>query len=189
MAAEDMDFPVTTHAPTDPRCWYQQSWFGGDTIEASTRGSPFALPGAISSTELATVLLVDDDVIDVTAVRRAFHELKIANPLVVARNGIEAFEMLRGENGYAKLRAPFLILLDLNMPRMGGMEFLEEPRVDPELHRSLVIVMTTSAAEEDRDRAYGQNVAGFVLKSRPGQTFGQTIAALENYWRAIELPD
>jgi CheY-like chemotaxis protein len=97
--------------------------------------------------------------------------------------------MPRGENDHAKLETPFLILLDLNMPRMGGIEFLKELRGDPELRRTLVFVMTTSAAEEDRERAYEYNVAGYVLKDRPRQTFVQSIAALESYWRTIELPD
>jgi len=139
--------------------------------------------------ETATILLVDDDAIDVAAIRRAFRKLEIVNPIAVARNGIEALDMLRGENGQAKLETPFLILLDLNMPRMGGIEFLKELRADLELRRTLVFVMTTSAAEDDRERAYEYNVAGYVLKDRPGQTFLQSIAALESYWSAIELPD
>jgi CheY-like chemotaxis protein len=134
------------------------------------------------------ILLVDDDKVDVMAVKRSFRELKIANPVTEARNGIEALEHLRGENGREKMTAPCLVLLDLNMPRMGGIEFLEELRRDDALRGTLVFVMTTSAAEDDRTRAYEKNVAGYVLKHRPGQSFLEAISMLEHYWRVIEFP-
>jgi CheY-like chemotaxis protein len=134
------------------------------------------------------ILLVDDDKVDVMAVKRAFRELKIANPVVVAGNGIEALERLRGHNGYEKVPPPCLVLLDLNMPRMGGLEFLEELRRDEALRGTLVFVMTTSSAEDDRARAYDKNVAGYVLKHRPGQSFLEAIRMLEHYWRVIEFP-
>jgi CheY-like chemotaxis protein len=136
-----------------------------------------------------TILLVDDDEIDVIAIRRSFWQLKIANPLVVARNGLEAQDMLRGDNGQAKLRAPYLVLLDLDMPRMGGIAFLDELRQDPVLRRTRVFVMTSSAAEEDRERAYERNVAGYVMKPASGEDLTRTISALECFWRAIEFPD
>src|ERR1700722_9344510 len=136
-----------------------------------------------------TILLVDDDKIDAMAVRRSFRDLHIANPVIEARNGIEALDCLRGENGSARVPSPCLVLLDLNMPRMGGIEFLDELRRDPLLHRTLVFVMTTSAAEEDRMRAYDKNVAGYVLKHRVGQSFLDSISMLEHYWRVIEFPN
>jgi len=135
-----------------------------------------------------TILLVDDDKVDTMAVRRAFRELNITNPMVATRNGIEALECLRGENGRDKVPSPCLVLLDLNMPRMGGIEFLGELRNDPALRRTLVFVMTTSEAEEDRVRAYDKNVAGYVLKHRPGQSFLDAIGMLQHYWRTIEFP-
>lgn len=135
-----------------------------------------------------TILLVDDDKIDVMAIRRSFRELKIANPVIEARNGIEALDRLRGENGHQKVPSPCLVLLDLNMPRMGGVEFLDKLRRDEALHSTLVFVMTTSGAEEDRARAYDMNIAGYVLKHRPGQSFLEAIAMLEHYWRVIEFP-
>jgi CheY-like chemotaxis protein len=136
-----------------------------------------------------TILLVDDDEIDVIAIRRSFWQLKIANPLVVARNGLEARSILRGDNGKAKLRTPYLVLLDLDMPRMGGIAFLDELRRDPELRRTLVFVMTSSAAEQDRARAYERNVAGYLMKPASGEGLTRAISALECYWRAIEFPD
>jgi len=136
-----------------------------------------------------TILLVDDDKVDTMAVRRSFRELRITNPVVETRNGIEALEQLRGENGRQKVASPYLVLLDLNMPRMGGLEFLAELRADPSLHRTVVFVMTTSAAEEDRMRAYDMNVAGYVLKHLPGQSFLDSIGMLERYWRIVEFPN
>jgi CheY-like chemotaxis protein len=135
-----------------------------------------------------TILLVDDDKVDTMAVRRSFRELNITNPMVAARNGIEALECLRGENGRDKVPSPCLVLLDLNMPRMGGIEFLTELRNDLALRRTVVFVMTTSEAEEDRTRAYDKNVAGYVLKHRPGQSFLDAIGMLQHYWRTIEFP-
>ncbi len=135
-----------------------------------------------------TILLVDDDKVDAMAVKRSFRDLKIANPVIEAHNGIEALELLRGENGREKVPGPLLILLDLNMPRMGGIEFLEELRRDPLLSSALVFVMTTSAAEEDRILAYQKNVAGYVLKNRLGQSFLEAIGMLEHYWQVIEFP-
>jgi CheY-like chemotaxis protein len=134
------------------------------------------------------ILLVDDDKVDVMAVKRSFRELRIANPVIEARNGIEALDYLRGQNGREKVPSPCLVLLDLNMPRMGGIEFLEELRRDADLRGTLVFVMTTSAAEDDRTRAYQKNVAGYVLKHRPGQSFLEAISMLEHYWRVIEFP-
>ena len=135
------------------------------------------------------ILLVEDDEVDVMAIKRAFRELKIANPITEAKDGIEAFEILRGVNGHDQIPRPLIILLDLNMPRMGGMEFLDELRKDPNLHRCVVFVMTTSADEQDRIRAYDKNVAGYVLKHDLGRSFLDAIAMLQHYWRVVELPD
>ena len=135
------------------------------------------------------LLLVEDDEVDVMAVKRALRELKIANPLYLATDGIEALEVLRGENGKTKLSPPYIVLLDLNMPRMGGLEFLDHLRGGPNLTRTVVFVMTTSAAEEDRFRAYDRHVAGFMLKHSAAHTFLDALTMLEHYWRVIELPE
>ncbi len=138
---------------------------------------------------MVTILMVDDDRVDTMAVRRSFAALNVMNPVIEARNGIEALERLRGENGHEKVPRPCLILLDLNMPRMGGIEFLEELRADPDLRHILVFVMTTSAAKEDRERAYDMNVAGYMLKHRPGQSFLKAIGMVQHFCRVIEFPD
>ena len=138
--------------------------------------------------QTVTILLVEDDEVDRMAVRRSFRELKIANPIVEASDGMEALERLRGENGRDPVPLPCLILLDLNMPRMGGLEFLSVLRSDPALHRMIVFVMTTSAAEEDLLQAYDRNVAGYVLKQRFGQDFLDAISMLEAYWKVVQFP-
>ena len=135
------------------------------------------------------ILLVEDDEVDVMAVRLALKELKIANPVFRAADGIDALEMLRGTNGKTRMPRPYVILLDLNMPRMGGLEFLDELRADPDLQRSVVFVMTTSTAEEDRFRAYNKNISGYVLKSSPAHTFIQAVIMLDHFWRIIEFPE
>ncbi len=136
-----------------------------------------------------TILLVEDDEVDRMAIRRAFRDLKIANPIIEAVDGIEALQRLRGEGDFDPVPAPCLMLLDLNMPRMGGIELLEVLRSDPALRRMVVFVMTTSSAEEDRLHAYDKNVAGYVVKHRIGQDFLDSIAMLQAYWRVVEFPD
>lgn len=140
---------------------------------------------------MATInlLLVEDDEIDVKAIKRAFKELKIANPMRVARDGLEALDILRGTNGQEPLARPYMILLDLNMPRMDGLEFLQELRADPALRQAIVFVLTTSRAEEDRMRAYEKNVAGYMVKSAAGRSFLDALAMLDHYWRVVEMPE
>lgn len=134
------------------------------------------------------LLLVEDDEVDVQGLKRAFAKSRIGNPITVARDGIEALELLRGENGRAKLAKPYLVLLDLNMPRMNGLELLEIIRADEDLKSTLVFMITTSKAEEDKQRAYGHNVAGYIVKQDPANTFMQAVALLEHYWKIVEFP-
>ncbi|MEO7026971.1 MAG: response regulator [Caulobacteraceae bacterium] len=134
------------------------------------------------------LLLVEDDEVDVQGLKRAFAKSRIGNPIVVARDGIEALEHLRGENGRAKLPKPHLIMLDLNMPRMNGIEFLEAIRADDDLKCSVVFMITTSKAEEDKARAYGHNVAGYIVKQDPANTFLEAVNLLEHYWKIVEFP-
>ena len=100
---------------------------------------------------LLNILLVEDDEVDVMNVKRAFQKAHITNPLFVAGNGLEALEMLRGDEMPKQRR---LVLLDLNMPRMNGIEFLRELRKDPELSATAVVVLTTSNDERDRVEVY-----------------------------------
>lgn len=135
-----------------------------------------------------TILLVEDDDLDAEAVTRAFQKKRIANPIEVVQDGILALEKLRGENGVEKLKRPYLILLDLNMPRMNGIEFLQNLRNDPELHDSLVFVLTTSDADRDKLAAYAQHIAGYLVKSNVGADFVNLVNMIDHYWRYVEFP-
>jgi CheY-like chemotaxis protein len=134
------------------------------------------------------LLHVEDDDLCLMGLNRAFKAAKIANPVKFAHDGIEALDMLRGTNGRPRLPRPFLVLLDLNMPRMDGIEFLKELRKDEELKKSIVFIMTTSDADEDKVKAYNLGVAGYILKSNPANAFLEATALLDTYWRVVEIP-
>ena len=134
------------------------------------------------------ILLVEDDEIDAEAIIRAFRRERIANPITVVRDGIEGLAALRGSEGHVRMPRPYLILLDLNMPRMNGIEFLHALRQDPELARSVVFVLTTSDRDEDKLAAYDRQVAGYILKTNAGEDFLELIALVRSYWRIVELP-
>jgi CheY-like chemotaxis protein len=136
----------------------------------------------------ATLLVVEDDEVDLMAIKRGFKQQKIANDLVAAKDGVEALRILRGGPGREPLPKPYIILLDLNMPRMNGFEFLGELRQDPVLRTSVVFVLTTSKSDEDRARAYASNVAGFNVKADAGRCFLDAIEMLDHYWKIVELP-
>ncbi|HXF62231.1 MAG TPA: response regulator [Caldilineaceae bacterium] len=135
------------------------------------------------------VLLVDDDEVDAEAVVRAFRKLNIANPITIVSNGHEALNALRGEGGYAPIPSPYLVLLDINMPRMNGLEFLQVLRQDPDLKRSIVFILTTSSNDEDILAAYEAHVAGYILKTRAGEQFLELPQMMQRYWRVVEFPN
>ena len=134
---------------------------------------------------MTNILLVEDDEVDVMNVRRAFRKNNITNPFWIAGNGLEALEMLRGDAIPADRR---LVLLDLNMPKMNGIEFLRELRADPELAATPVVVLTTSDDERDRVEAYNLNVAGYILKPVTFVNFVEAMATLNRYWTLVEMP-
>ena len=131
------------------------------------------------------ILLVEDDQVDVMNVKRAFQKNRIVNPLFVAGDGLEGLEMLRSGTVPSERR---LVLLDLNMPRMNGIEFLREVRRDPELQFTPVVVLTTSNDERDKIEAYNLNVAGYLLKPVTFVNFVEVMATLNKYWSLVELP-
>ncbi|ABI37624.1 response regulator receiver protein [Shewanella sp. MR-4] len=132
-----------------------------------------------------TILLVDDDDVDYMAVQRAMKQLRLLNPLVRARDGLEALAILTHSDA---IKGSYLILLDLNMPRMNGFEFLEHIRANPALSSSVVFMLTTSSTDEDRMRAYSHHVAGYMVKTDIKDGFNNIFNMLEGYWRIVELP-
>ena len=139
-------------------------------------------------TKPLNLLLVEDDDVDAEGALRAFKRQKIVNPIRRARDGVEALDILRGTNGAEKIEAPYLILSDINMPRMNGIEFLREIRKDEILKSSVVFVLTTSKREEDKVKAYEFNVAGYLIKSNVGEGFIEMVSMLDSYWKIVELP-
>ena len=137
------------------------------------------------STQPLNILLVEDDLVDVMNVRRAFAKNHIMNPLVVVGDGLEALEALRGGT---LPKARRMVLLDLNMPRMSGIEFLRELRADPQLAATTVVVLTTSNDERDKIEAFNLNVAGYLLKPVTFANFCEVMVALDKYWLLVELP-
>ncbi len=140
-----------------------------------------------ASTEMM-VFLVDDDDVACEAVARSFRKHHIDFPIVMAHDGVEALEILRGQHENKKLAAPFVILLDLNMPRMSGFEFLQEMRRDPVIASNVVFVLTTSNDDKDRARAYEENIAGYMVKSAVGPQFSKLASLLQSYKCSVSLP-
>jgi CheY-like chemotaxis protein len=134
--------------------------------------------------EPLAILLVEDDAVDVMNARRAFKKNNLTNPIYEARNGIEALEALRS----GTLPRRHIVLLDLNMPKMNGLEFLRALRADPELRMTSVVVLTTSNGEKDKIEAYQLNVAGYLVKPVTFTSFVELMATLNKYWTLVELP-
>ena len=137
------------------------------------------------SDRVLNILLVEDDEVDVMNVRRAFERNNVSNPLFVAGNGLEALAMLRSDQMPKERR---LILLDLNMPKMNGIEFLQALRSDPELASLPVVVLTTSNDDQDKIDAYNLNVAGYLLKPVTFSNFCERMTTLNKYWTLVEMP-
>ncbi len=132
-----------------------------------------------------TIVVIDDDDIDAMGIERALKTSKILNPIVRARDGIEGLALLRK---HGEVRRPYIVLLDINMPRMNGLEMLTALRDDPVLSSAVVFVLTTSKIDEDVVAAYAQHVAGYIVKSEVGDGFMRVIQMLDHYWRIVELP-
>ena len=137
---------------------------------------------------LIQFLIVEDNLFDVENIQRGFKRLKINNPVISAENGVEALEILRGEKDGINLKKPFVILLDLNMPKMNGFEFLEELRADEDLKDSTVYVLTTSEHKEDIANAYKYNIAGYLVKPIDREGLINSLSTLEAYWSICKFP-
>lgn len=135
-----------------------------------------------------SVLLVDDDDVAIEAVVRSFHKCALDCVIIPAENGVVALDILRNTHPERKITKPYLILLDLNMPRMNGFEFLQSLRADPHLREAVVFVLTTSDSDQDRTQAYEENIAGYMTKSSVGPQFKKLAQLLEEYSNAVILP-
>jgi CheY-like chemotaxis protein len=131
-----------------------------------------------------TILLLEDDVVDHMLVKRAFKDLHITNRLEIFPDGEEAISYLRDDRNLK----PCIIILDLNMPRMSGIEFLKIIKEDEELKLIPVIVLTTSQEEQDKAECFKLGVAGYMIKPIEYKQFIDLIDALSTYWTLSELP-
>ena len=128
-----------------------------------------------------SIFLIEDDGIDIMTVQRAFKDLQISNPLEVFTNAETAFAYLQNAT-----TLPGLILLDINMPRMNGLELLALLKSHPELRRIPVVILTTSDQDEDKYRAYQLSAAGYMLKPLEYIVFLQIMQTIHQYWSASE---
>ncbi len=142
---------------------------------------------AVSRAQLS-ILLIDDDDVDAKALERAFRREEIASRIVRAVDGIEALEMLKGTNGKTKPPSPCILLIDLNMPRMNGLELVQAIRADEELRRSIIFVLSTSKRDEDKMAAYDLNIAGYIAKATGEGDLRSLVSLMDSYGRVVELP-
>lgn len=137
------------------------------------------------------ILLVEDNRVDIMTIERSFKHAKISNPVVVAHNGEEALAYLRREGKFAdqkKEKMPCIILLDLNMPIMSGLEFLRVVKADEVFRRIPIVVLTTSKEENDRVESFNFSVAGYIIKPVDFEKFTQVVKVLDLYWTLSESP-
>lgn len=134
------------------------------------------------------MLLIEDDEVDAEAVIRAFAKQEVHTVITAVSNGVEALEVMLNKERKDALAWPYLILLDLNMPRMNGLEFLHAIRQNPELKRSIVFMLTTSNQDEDKRAAYEEHVAGYFVKSKAGKDYVPITKLIELYWQLVEFP-
>lgn len=130
------------------------------------------------------ILLVEDDKIDIKSVQRSFRELRVTNPLIVTHNGEEALGYL--EKNTEKL--PGLILLDLRMPRMDGIEFLNVIKKKNKLKMIPVVILTTSKEDEDKMDSFNLGISGYMMKPVNYKDFVEVIRTIKLYWTLSETP-
>jgi|TARA_B110000467_G_C18016793_1_gene313483 CheY-like chemotaxis protein len=134
--------------------------------------------------KIVSILIVEDDEVDVMAIRRAFQETNISNPIYIAKDGIEALQKLRAR----EIPYPYIVLMDLNMPRMNGIDCMKQIRTDQNLKRTTIFALSTSNDEKDKLNAYDCNVAGYIVKSDIGNEFGKALKMLYQYLNVVDLP-
>lgn len=135
-----------------------------------------------------TILLVEDDDVAAESVMRSLNKAGCAFPVVWAEDGGVALDALRGLDPTRRVPRPRIVLLDLNMPRVDGFEFLQQVRAHPGLHDEVIFVLTTSDADTDRTRAYQENIAGYMVKTAVGPQFAKLAHLLGSYQAAVRMP-
>lgn len=135
-----------------------------------------------------TILLVEDDDIDAASVIRGLTHAQISNPVVRARDGAEALDMLLGRNGKDKLPLPYLLLIDIRMPRLDGLALVRAIRGNPALQRTIIFILTTSDDGRDRIAAYDAHVAGYIVKSHSPEHYRALARMLEYYLLIVSPP-
>ena len=141
----------------------------------------------MSRTE-TTFLIVDDNELDVEKIKRGFKRLDIPNKIVSATDGIGALDILRGSNDTKKLEWPYIVILDLNMPRMNGLEFLDALRSDSSISHAPVFVLTTSDRQEDVAAAYRFNICAYIVKPIAMTAMIEALTTLQSLWTLSEYP-
>jgi chemotaxis family two-component system response regulator Rcp1 len=135
------------------------------------------------------ILLVEDNAGDARLTLEAFKEAKVINHLTVVNDGVKALAYLRREDPYADAIAPDLILLDLNLPRMDGREVLAAIKSDEHLMKIPVVVLTTSASQDDVARAYGSHANCYITKPVDLDQFLRVVHSIESFWLSlVKLP-
>jgi len=134
--------------------------------------------------EEITLLLVEDDDVDAMSIERSFKSNRIGNNIIRAYDGLQALEMLQND----EVPTPHIILLDLQMPRMNGIEFLQAIRDDKKLASSVVFILTTSRADDDMTAGYANQIAGYFLKDDSGTNFIDLVNVLDSYWKVVQFP-
>jgi CheY-like chemotaxis protein len=132
-----------------------------------------------------SILLVEDDKVDAMTVKRAFKEIHVLNPVEWLENGEEALNFLKNSQN----KRPGIILLDLNMPKMNGIEFLKIVKQDENLKKIPVVVLTTSKEEQDRIDSFNLGIAGYMIKPVDYLQFVKAIKTIDLYWSLSELPE
>lgn len=130
-------------------------------------------------------LLVEDDDVDVMSITRAFKKIGISNPVTHAVDGIDAWTIIMGENGSSPVDAPHIILLDLNMPRMNGHEFLKKFFELDNKPNCQIFVLTTSDTDQDIIDAYKFDISGYILKSDLTESLKEAIHSLDHNWMIV----
>ena len=139
----------------------------------------------IRQRDFKPILLVEDDTVDAMAVKKAFEYLHIKNKLVMVTNGEEALEYLRDKDS----TRPLIVLLDLNMPRMGGVEFMKIVKADDQMRGIPVVILTTSKAEQDRVETFKLGAAGYIMKPMDHGDFVEMMEKIHQYWEMTSFPD